>query len=59
MSTTTLERTEVAAPAIALTESEENSLITLAASTTKTKRVRTLRSGSKQARAWSVSGDVD
>ena len=58
MSTSTLERTEVAAPAIALTPSEENSLITLAASTEKTKRVRALRSG-RTSRAWSVSGDVD
>lgn len=64
MSTTTLERSEVVtlAPSIALTPSEEDSLIALAASTEKPARVRGtggLRGSVRESRAWSFGGNVD
>lgn len=57
MSTTTLERTEVAtAPAVELTPSEQDSLITLAVTSAKPARLRSTRLGP---RAWSLGGNVD
>lgn len=59
MATTTLERPTVApiAPAVPLTEREQDALITLAASTERTQTVRSTRRG--EARAWSLGGNVD
>lgn len=56
MSTTTLERPQVIAPAAPLITAEEDSLIALAASVEKPARVRSLR---PEARAWSLGGNVD
>lgn len=61
MSTTTLERTTsvTIAPAAPLTESEQDSLITLAASTQRVERRRTTGRFTRGARAWSLRGNVD
>jgi hypothetical protein len=56
VSTTTLERPQVIAPAAPLTAQQEDALISLAASTEKPARVRSLR---PEARAWSLGGNVD
>ena len=60
MSTTTIERVETVTitEAAPLTESETNSLITLAASTEKVARVKGSR-GTRESRGWSFAGDVD
>lgn len=62
MSTATLERTETTTvPVKALTTTEQNALVRLVASVTKTPRVRGGRRdrGTRTSRAWSYKGDVD
>lgn len=62
MSTATLERTETTVvPAQALTTTEQNALVSLVASVTKTSRVRGGRRDRsvRTSRAWSYKGDVD
>lgn len=58
MSTTTLERPAVTAPAKPLTTQEQNDLITLAASTEKVARVKG-GDGTRTTRGWSLLGNVD
>lgn len=58
MSTTTLERPAAITEAAPLTESETNSLITLAASTEKVARVKGGRT-TRESRGWSLGGNVD
>lgn len=58
MSTTTLERPATITEAAPLTESETNSLITLAASTERVARVKGGRS-TRESRGWSLGGNVD
>lgn len=58
MSTATIERPVTITEAAPLTESEGNSLITLAASTEKVARVKGGR-GTRESRGWSLGGNVD
>lgn len=62
MSTATIERTTVQAPAEAkpLTVAEQNALVSLVASTEKTPRVKGGAGRSvRESRAWSYKGEVD
>jgi hypothetical protein len=56
VSAITLERPQVIAPAAPLTTAQEDALISLAVSTEKPARVRSLR---REPRAWSLGGNVD
>lgn len=58
MSATTIERPATITAAAPLTESETNSLITLAASTEKVARVKG-GTGTRLSRGWSLGGNVD
>lgn len=58
MSTTTLEREIVITTAAPLTESEQDSLISMAAANQKIARVKGSRS-TRESRGWSLGGNVD
>lgn len=58
MSTATIEREATITEAAPLTESETNSLISLAASTERVARVKGGRTP-RESRGWSFQGDVD